>query len=847
MKSRILFALAALFSAAFPANSQGTSGFDINAYWSFLNAHQNMTGADLENMHPAGRFLSSAPVHSEEALYGDAVCGRLALTPDELTLLDRYGFVVSERLSAPTLGDALEKVYCNDLPVFVSTDAILHAVHKSYDAILEDVEVSGLVHRVDALLALLHGQVPTLAQNYASVPAMQPMLQDIDLYLTVPRLLMGDNVVPVFPANASAVTEMLNLIKAEVPADCQLFGGHRTIDFSQFTPRGHYTEDPTLTKYFQAMIWLGRTEIYLISPVTALPPPTMSQMQRQATDALLLDEAAELANAYPALSSIEGILRYFVGDQDNVTLPQLHELASSLGLSDASSLLDSVRYTSFSDTLSQQSFAFQRINSQILMSNPLDPEQIRPASSLLLLGQRFVIDSYVTANVVYDRILYQGMKEKRMLPSTLDILFAVGNDASAQLLQADIQQYHYGQNLAALRYLADSYDAGFWQSTFYNAWLQGIRSLNPPADRTGLPLFMQSAAWWQEKMNTQLASWAELRHDNLLYAKQSYSAGIPVCSFPMGYVEPVPSFFLAMRSLADSSVATFGSALFQGISGAPQISNFFTTVRRTMDSLAMIARDELDGRELSASEQSFLVNMLRILPPGGVCGDPVIWDGWYPRLFFNGNFTATVGEKVVADVHTAPTDSLGNPVGWVLHGGTGPVNMAVVVAQSPGKGQVAYVGPVLSYYEVTTTNFKRLTDEEWTTQYAISPSARPSFSNIYLVDAAGAAKGAGPSLLTEVLPAPAQGEHPQQITLAQNFPNPFNPSTMISFHVGERGPVRLAVFDILGREVEVLLNDVMSAGSYSVRFGGEKLSSGVYFYRLYAGGKFLVRKMALVK
>ena len=96
------------------------------------------------------------------------------------------------------------------------------------------------------------------------------------------------------------------------------------------------------------------------------------------------------------------------------------------------------------------------------------------------------------------------MKVMRMLPSTLDVLFALGNNAADQLLKPDLDQYKYSSNLSALRYLIDSYDPGFWQSTIYDGWLNSIRALNPPADRSSLPPFMQTAAWWQEKMNTQL-------------------------------------------------------------------------------------------------------------------------------------------------------------------------------------------------------------------------------------------------------------------------------------------------------------------------------------------------------
>ncbi len=64
---------------------------------------------------------------------------------------------------------------------------------------------------------------------------------------------------------------------------------------------------------------------------------------------------------------------------------------------------------------------------------------------------------------------------------------------------------------------------------------------------------MNTAAFWQEKMNTQLASWTELRHDNLLYAKQSYTGGT-ICSYPYSYVEPFPEFYQNLKDFSTQAV-----------------------------------------------------------------------------------------------------------------------------------------------------------------------------------------------------------------------------------------------------------------------------------------------------
>jgi hypothetical protein len=92
-----------------------------------------------------------------------------------------------------------------------------------------------------------------------------------------------------------------------------------------------------------------------------------------------------------------------------------------------------------------------------------------------------------------------------------------------------------------------------------------------------------------------------------------------------------------------------------------------------------------------------------------------------------------------------------------------------------------------------------------------------------------------------------QSDLPAEVTLSQNFPNPFNPTTSIRFELPERTEVRLAVYDLTGREVATLANGAFAPGSHSVNFSAAELSSGVYVYRLDAAGQTLTRKMTLIK
>jgi hypothetical protein len=825
----------------------------MNAYRAFLDAHPEMSSSQLLSLHPSGTFKKDAPTQYASALHFQSIDSVYKLTADEKAILGRYGFVVTERVQSKSFGSPMLQIYNADLPLFISTDAILHSLHMSYDLILETIESVALIPTLGDALTRMHAQLPALASRYSQNQGMGPSIFDLDLYLTVARRLLGQTVNPYYPSTLPASDNVLQKIAAgqAVEGATPLFADSiRLVDYSQFTVRGHYTHSVMLSKYFQSMIWLGRTEFYLTAPTGTYETYREAQIQRQAIAAILTEEAVGLSGARAELDEMETILRFFVGDPDNVTLQQLKGLGADVGLAGADELLDTLKFRAFQSGLLTHAWAYQRILSQMLCSgSPLVTEQVKPASSFLLVGQRFVIDSYVTGSVVYDKIIYAGDKVRRMLPSTQDVLFALGNDASAQLLVPELDSYHYGTNLAAVRYLIDAYEPQFWKTTLYNGWLHAIRSLAPPQDRSALPAFMRTAAWWQEKMNTQLASWAELRHDNLLYAKQSYTP-IPSCAYPFAYVEPIPEFYRRIGTLADSAAAFLRTLSVPAIGGAPY---YFDRMKSTSDTLAAIAEKELSGLDLAESEKRFLRSTM-FMGNGGCVRDGLP-DGWYASLYYGGPPSTTEENVVVADVHTSPADAFGNIVGWVLHAGTGPSNMAFVVTDMPQVGPVAFVGPVSSYYEQLTTNFKRLTDEEWKTQYAGLSAPRPSWVNLYSADQTGHSRGGGQTLVTDVRPDDPDQNLPRTILLEPNYPNPFNAETVIPIIVpGQKvaTEVELDVYDIQGRLVRRLVQQPLSAGRYLVRWDGRTndgrpVASGIYVTRLLTEGVIQTGKMAMIR
>lgn len=275
-----------------------------------------------------------------------------------------------------------------------------------------------------------------------------------------------------------------------------------------------------------------------------------------------------------------------------------------------------------------------------------------------------------------------------------------------------------------------------------------------------------------------------------------------------------------------------------------------------MNTLAIISDKELSGEPFTAEELDFLSDVLYF---GEHC---VPYEsGWYRDLFFSRSEEPTQEKDLlIADVHTQPTDEGGTPVGHVLHVATGRPNVGVFIATPPGQPRTAFVGPVGSFHEYVTANFQRLTDEEWEALYEQDPPTRPNWTYVYLADANGDVRD-GPRLVNGPTPALPEASPPASapplepgLVLAQNRPNPFNPSTTIGFRIDLNGRERvsLRVFDVQGSLVATLLDEPLASGAYFVRWSGQDergrpVPSGTYLAELRMGALRRTQSMVLVK
>lgn len=142
----------------------------------------------------------------------------------------------------------------------------------------------------------------------------------------------------------------------------------------------------------------------------------------------------------------------------------------------------------------------------------------------------------------------------------------------------------------------------------------------------------------------------------------------------------------------------------------------------------------------------------------------------------------------------------------------------------------------------------------WSHQLTDAQAANYTMQNIFAKNTAVTLTGAPffaddwtPSDVTTDVKTTGDTQKPKDFSLKQNYPNPFNPSTVIKYQVPSTGNVVLKVYDILGKEVATLVNDVKAAGDYECRFSGANLSSGLYIYMLKAGSSVQSKKMILLK
>jgi hypothetical protein len=337
-------------------------------------------------------------------------------------------------------------------------------------------------------------------------------------------------------------------------------------------------------------------------------------------------------------------------------------------------------------------------------------EVLDKTKGMRLMGQRFVPDSYMFQHLVFPEVGdYLGDSTK--LPFTtatdgmgwfcrayvrgLDVMAVLGSHEALKILidEGDTDYLQFWQRFGELKDEFEVLSPVEWNRNLYWSWLYTLKALLDELPE-GYPNFMRTQAWQRRQLHTALTSWTQLRHDTILYAKQSYA--LPASSFPTppppppGYIESVPVFWgrllaltqMTSRGLDDLNVLT------------QEARSRFTELENLLQRILDIVAKQLTNVELSTEDRAYIIALPETL-------DSIV----------SGMEDIALKTTLAADVHTYGLE------GKVVEEATGKVDLIIVACPMPDGKAFLALGPVLSYYEFKHPMSDRLTDEAWRQMY----------------------------------------------------------------------------------------------------------------------------------
>ncbi len=736
------------------------------------------------------------------------------LNEEEIAKFQQNGFVVSPRvkafngafedevLVAPTAVDLYYAIWTDDLPVFITADSVLDAWHQSFSSILEELDEIAVYPALKQLVKHDWGeafQTTTSAWDpVAGTPQENARVQDaadlVSFYIEVAQGLLDTET----PTGSSVAAEWYDAVANPNPEIIVKRGLYNEEDrFSRpnlYKPRGRYTRSAVLSAHFRTLVWLSRAQFHIAHSGEL----DLDQRNRELGAAVLLALTIRDGGLMEDWTKIEKMLQGIAGQSDAMTVSEMIVLLEANSLDNISTIASDAAIANLRNALLSSTYGVQEVNGgyyeAVVGVNCSSPEIEQPRA-LSLFGQRWTPDAWTFQKVVFPEVRNdQGNAIARRLPSGLDVAFStLGNDTAAPILLERMQDtngvpfrdgYPFHENLAATRSVFDSQEEAFWTEHLYGRWLHGLRALSQPVSPSAPDTF-RTSAWKRRILNTQLASWTQLRHDTLLYAKQSFTPPV-VCEFPDGYVDPYPELWqrlsdialayqgfietidyegsigLEMESefgepplptrdfspesgyspaLADAYPEIFGGRVMQVDRGErlTAMKEHLTNFSARCLTLKEIAEQQLSGQPHTGEMRTFIENTVEDFSIIGYTGDR-LYNGWFPNLYFEnvrqpwGEHPSSFFNPVVADVHTDGRDVCVDDPGAILHEGTGKVQFMLTAVKHPDGTACAYGGPIMSHYEFTKPLGTRLSDAEW--KLILKSGEEPNFSswkNSYMV------------------------------------------------------------------------------------------------------------------
>lgn len=669
------------------------------------------------------------------------------LTPDQLQFLQDNHFFVSKNLDTfysqnpddPVIRsddwtalyediggiNRVDKRYPQN-SVFVTTDYLLHIYHRLLENEFEYIEQTQFYPILSDMTNNLLNQALTNYQVATSESDKQS-LERLIAFFAVPKVIL-DSAKSEFNSNISEdqkvdtsqnILANLDSLQSSLPqisyqnaqkeidlilkgtnpdispifADSSIQKGLAFVhDYTQYTPRSHYNKNSVLRTYFRAMMWFGRVD-YRTNNLDLT------------RDALNIVNLIQQTNSTESWQKIYDPTSFFVGQSDDLGIYQYSQILKDLGI-------DKFPLTDDQVSLVQKEtdkYQGPQIMSSIIFGDPVfdtsKQDLQEETKSFRFMGQRFTPDAFIFSS------LTQGDEAPdpetgQKLPSTptaLMVMSVLGNNTAKPFLDNWISQNAPESDKVIAKFinlLSDTFaktDQSVWTQNIYWGWLYTIKSLfDYPSSTQGYPVFMTKDLWQRKNLAASLGSWTELKHDTLLYAKQSYAElgggselGDPL-PIPKGYVEPNIEFFDRLLALSNMTYQGLNSRGLLDPSFSGKNDKFIESLQFFKD----IAVKQLQNETITDDE----FEKLRLLP--GQLNYVVMPLPGTQAIEDNAR------SALIADVHTDAK------LGQILYQANGIPNY-IYVAVKDQNGTRLTKGLVFSYYEFTNPLGKRLTDQNW--------------------------------------------------------------------------------------------------------------------------------------
>ena len=609
-------------------------------------------------------------------------------------LISKNGFAIVEGLDEQ-LFHIYEKNDYTDFPSFVTTDMYLQLYHMYFDFLLRDLEQTKLMGELKSFATTMHSEMLKIAKS-ASDPIIKDAAEYNATFYAIGLSLLTGNENYEVPAKYKKYFDIEIEKVNEEDDDYSEFLEYQETMFmySLFRPRGHYTRNDAFKRYFKSMMWFQYVSFCLDND---------TQFSRAIVNADVIRKSADLQKRYKGI--VEPIT-FIVGEPDNVSVMQLSQEM-------AKSNLTAEKIIGNASEMKKFRSAIQKIADQ---QNRISPKQLMSCKDKInLMPQRYLADNEILQELVD---VSTNPVSLRALPKGLDVLAAFGSDDAYKILideyQEDKNWPDYVKDFNAVKKTMQTVN---WDASMYNKWMQSLNTLLEKDSRQ--PYFMKTYQWAKKNINAALASWAELKHDCILYGEQPMGAecgGGEELPDPIvvGYVEPNLAYWNKALELLDMTE----KVLIANDMYTFKARQMTESMREKAKFLKSVSEKELAGKKLTENEYNQIEIIgsdyewltLDMLNSGA---DERIYD-WYEVK------GADRKVAVVADIYTA--NSANNPDKSVLYAATGNVNTIYVIVEIEGKLWLTR-GAVLSYREFDVPlGTPRLTDEEWQEMLEQSPS-----------------------------------------------------------------------------------------------------------------------------